>query len=77
MTWKKDRQKSEQIKGQIPCVTHTSRYESSTFVVKKDNNVLEQYIGTLVGQCLGRIRFLTWIEPGADPDDLEFDIGVD
>ncbi|MEO9869801.1 ABC transporter permease [Ekhidna sp.] len=35
----------EQIRGKIPGVTHYSRYESSRYVVKKDANVLEQYIG--------------------------------
>lgn len=35
----------EQIRNQIPGVTHYSRYEAVTYVIKKDNNVLEQYIG--------------------------------
>lgn len=35
----------EQIKGQISGVTHYSRYASSSYVIKKENNVLEQYIG--------------------------------
>lgn len=35
----------EQIRNQIPGIAHYSRYEATTYVVKKDNNVLEQYIG--------------------------------
>ncbi|MEP1034214.1 FtsX-like permease family protein [Ekhidna sp.] len=35
----------EQIRDQIPGITHYSRYEASTYVIKKENNVLEQYIG--------------------------------
>lgn len=35
----------EQIRNQIPGVTHYSRYEASSFIIKKENNVLEQYIG--------------------------------
>ena len=35
----------DQIRDQIPGVTHYSRYESSGYVIKKDNNVLNQRIG--------------------------------
>lgn len=35
----------EQIRDQIPGVTHYSRYESGSYVIKKENNVLLQRIG--------------------------------